>query len=1306
MPSERVQRQIDRLLDEAEQAITTGDWETVRLRAEAVLRLDRENADAVAYLDAATQAPSSAAATPSAPPAPLPASFGSGRYAVLSLLGEGGRKVVYRARDAVLKREVAFALIKTEGLDDAGRLRVRREAELLAQLGTHANVVTIFELGEDDGRPYLVSEFLPGGDLARLIADAPDHRLPLARVLELATAIAKGLAYAHAHGVVHRDLKPGNIWLSDDGTPKLGDFGLAVAGGDARLTQLGMLVGTAAYLPPEQALGQEPTPRADLYALGCVLYELVTGRPPFLSDDPTAVITQHLTTPPVAPSWLSDSCPRDLETLILQLLAKRPEQRPASAAVVLEALGRIDPGQRPATHSQAGSNPLERLARGVFVGREPELGRLRQAFDAAVAGQGSVVLLVGEPGIGKTRAAQELETYARLRGAQVLWGASHEASGAPAYWPWIQVGRQWASSSDPGRLVAELGSAITDLARLFPDLARLPGVPAASPIVDAESAQFALFDAFVQFLRVASAETPLVVALDDLHWADKPALQLLQHLARELGRLRLLLVGTYRDTELARTHPLAETLAALNRGDGFTRIVLRGLAKDEVASYVRSAAGVEPSAALTEKLYEETEGNPFFLSEVVNLLTQEGTLTAERVSDIRVPDGVREALGRRLDRISAETTALLQVAAIIGREFSYDTLTLLDDKREPDEEQLLRQIEEAVAARVIEELPRAGRYRFTHALMQETLLSELSTTRKVRLHGQVGEALERRWGARAEERASRLAQHFSEAATLSARHAGKAVRYGKLAAQQAEAATAWAEAARQYERCLALVSEADDRLGEDEAALYTAAGRCCRNAGDYRPAWRNLMRAITVCRGRGDGAGMARATLEAVSIEASPQRLIRLSEDAIAALGGGDPYLEARVLVERANTEALISDDGDAEALARAAALARTHGYADIAAAVLGAEGFQLVQHAMDFAEASSRLRESARALFEIGWPARAAFILRAFVATVYTSGDLDAATSLATDALAQVRRVHMPRYEYDLLLDLANTSLARGDIAGFDARLAEAAEDYYGYLDLRRAERAALAGNREQALALLPESARAGGVPQLAANLHAGRAWVRLHLGDEAGARAELERCLELLQQLLRRPFSILRSIVLAELDEALPILGDDATVHNLYAEVAAWTPVRYHHMSGRGADRMAGALALRLGLIDEAEAHYRTGLSWSERERLPVEQGRCLQGLAEIVHRRGDDASAAELLDRAAALFEQHEAPFYLQQAQAAKAAIGQDAGKAGEVAANDARDDAPRPNLKEHAALPILGELATEQQSAAQRGAYSDA
>lgn len=247
--------------------------------------------------------------------------------------------------------------------------------------------------------------------------------------------------------MVHRDLKPGNVWLTSDGVAKIGDFGLAVALDRSRLTTHGLMVGTVAYMPPEQALGGEVTPQADLHSLGAMLYELVTGKPPFAGDSPTAIISQHINTPPVAPSWHSEHCPPDLEALILKLFAKVPADRPARATEVLAALEAVDPNAKSASHSDSSANPLDRLARGVFVGRERELERLRAAFDETFAGRGSVVMLVGEPGIGKTRTVQELSTYARMRGAKVLWGRAHDASGAPTY-RWLQVGRAWGQGHD------------------------------------------------------------------------------------------------------------------------------------------------------------------------------------------------------------------------------------------------------------------------------------------------------------------------------------------------------------------------------------------------------------------------------------------------------------------------------------------------------------------------------------------------------------------------------------------------------------------------------------------------------------------------------------------------------------------------------------------------------------------------------------------------------------------------------------------------------------------------------------------
>jgi class 3 adenylate cyclase len=787
----------------------------------------------------------SAAQTPSPKPAAaLPASFAGGRYAVKGFLGEGGRKKVYLAHDTKLDRDVAVAIIKTEGLDEAGLSRVQREAQAMGRLGDHPNIVTIHDVGDDAGQPYIVSQYMSGGAV-----DGLGLPLPAERTLEIAKGVCRGLDHAHTHNVIHRDLKPGNVWLAGDGTAKIGDFGLAVALEQSRLTMQGMLVGTVAYMPPEQALGNEITPRADLYSLGCMLYEMVTGRPPFVSDNATAVISQHINTRPVAPSWHTESCPQALEEIVLRLLEKKPEDRFASASDVLAALEVVDPGQKAASHSE--SNVLDRLALGVFVGREQELGRLRKAFDSAVAGHGGLVMLVGEPGIGKTRTTQELETYARMRGAQVLWGRTHEAAGAPPYWPWLQAGEQFALAHVDD-LAEVVGSkmppgAANELTRIFPWLRGQPNIGEPEPQSDPEVAQFRLFDAYASYIRAIATNAPLVIALDDLHWADKPTLMMLQHIARELSRMPVLIIGNYRDTDINRQSALSETLATLNREVGFERILLRGLTRDEVGAYIRARANVEPRPEVLDKIFEETEGNAFFLSEVVNLMAQEGTLTKDSVSDIAIPDGVREALGRRLNRLREETNELLQVAAIIGRDFTYDTLTLLGDR---DEDELLKLIEEALEARVIEETETAGRYRFTHAQMQETLLAELSTTRRVRLHGQVGEALEKRYGARAEERAGRLAMHFSEAATLSPRFSEKAARYSAIAGRQALSQSAYPEAARHFRAALA--AREGQQIDDEMADVLMYLGNAAINNADVREAWRSLNQAYRHYRETGN----------------------------------------------------------------------------------------------------------------------------------------------------------------------------------------------------------------------------------------------------------------------------------------------------------------------------------------------------------------------------------------------------------------------------------------------------------------------
>ncbi len=352
MPSERVQRQIDRLLEEAEEAVVARKWELVRECAQDVLALDPENTDALSFLTAAerrlgassseppVQQPPTAAPPPSET-AQLshPTSFVNGRYQVKRFLGEGGKKKVYLAHDTLLDRNVAFALIKMEGLDDTAKARITREAQAMGRLGDHPHIVTVYDIGQEGGQPYIVSQFMAGGDVEGLIEKAEGHKLPIERTLEIARQVCSGLEHAHSKGIIHRDLKPGNVWLTADGVAKIGDFGLAVAMDRSRLTQAGMMIGTVSYMPPEQALGGQADFPSDLYSLGAMLYETIAGRPPFVGDDTISIISQHINTPAVAPSWHNPNCPKSLESLVLRLLSKPQAERPATATEVLSMLG-------------------------------------------------------------------------------------------------------------------------------------------------------------------------------------------------------------------------------------------------------------------------------------------------------------------------------------------------------------------------------------------------------------------------------------------------------------------------------------------------------------------------------------------------------------------------------------------------------------------------------------------------------------------------------------------------------------------------------------------------------------------------------------------------------------------------------------------------------------------------------------------------------------------------------------------------------------------------------------------------------
>jgi DNA-binding SARP family transcriptional activator len=523
-------------------------------------------------------------------------------------------------------------------------------------------------------------------------------------------------------------------------------------------------------------------------------------------------------------------CGRQAEALQVfqdtrRVLVEELGLEPSRAIVELEqAILRQDPALEVAVPKAAARAAASAAAHSqredvLFVGRHRELATLLAALDDARAGRGRLVAIGGEPGIGKSRLAEELASRARAEGAEIRWGRSWEEGGAPPYWPWVQVLRACVAERNPDQLADELGPGASEIAELVPHVRRLlPGLPLPDVAPDPQQARFRLFDAVSGFLATASRSRGVVIVLDDLHWADEGSLLLLEFVARELPDTRLLLVGTYRDMGLVRGHPLVHAFGELSRERTFERLVLHGLAQDDVARFVEAACDFEPDAALVRALHAQTEGNPFFVGEVVRLLRDEGSLTPEssgspQLWSGRIPDGVREVVGRRLERLSRQCSLTLTIAAAIGREFALDQLALLVD--DIDEDGLLEALDEALAAHLVEELSgTAGRFAFTHALIQATLANELSRARRARLHARIAEALETLYGAHADDHAAELAHHFDEAQPVLG--SDRLVRYCALAGESALAAHAPEQALAHFERALAARGDAavDDQAAE------------------------------------------------------------------------------------------------------------------------------------------------------------------------------------------------------------------------------------------------------------------------------------------------------------------------------------------------------------------------------------------------------------------------------------------------------------------------------------------------------------
>jgi len=477
----------------------------------------------------------------------------------------------------------------------------------------------------------------------------------------------------------------------------------------------------------------------------------------------------------------------------------------------------------------------------AFVGRQHELEVLQAAFEQACAGHGRIVMLAGEPGIGKTRTAQELAGRAAQREAAVLWGRCHEESGAPPYWPWVQIIRAALRDADRD-LLAGLGAAASDIADIVPEIRDLlPGLEPSAPLGDPSEARFRMFESIRQLLASLCRRRTLLIVLDDVHWADAPSLRLLEFLTPELGDSRILLVGTYRATELSRQHPLSNALGGLARVPHFTRLNLVGLSAEEVQALI-AGAGAPAPAGLAKTLHDQTEGNPLFLREIVRFLEQRGALGAGPDSErgalpptIRIPEGVTEVIGRRLNFLSAGCNEVLALASVIGRDFAWEVL--LRAATPLSEDMLLEALDEAAMAHIIEEAA-AGRYQFTHNLIRMTLYDELRIARRRQFHRAVGNAIETMYRADLDPVLPELARHFQAAGNDA--DSDRAIDYATRAGRRADALLAFEDAVQFFQTALDAIDQGTEPDEVARCRLLFFLGEAQRKSNDFPAALSTL----------------------------------------------------------------------------------------------------------------------------------------------------------------------------------------------------------------------------------------------------------------------------------------------------------------------------------------------------------------------------------------------------------------------------------------------------------------------------------
>ncbi len=726
------------------------------------------------------------------------------KYQIQAHLGTGGMGEVYRVLDLEQDREYALKILNEMMDGQAVRRRFHREFQMLSRL-QHPRLVRTYTWGFAEERPYFTMDYLPGKTLEKIIADqALLARFRASHFFALVQQLAEGMAYIHAQGAVHRDLKPSNIIVleTEEGieTTFL-DMGLAKLRHlhSGSITQTGAAIGTAEYMSPEQGKGLWVDHRSDLYSLGVILYEMLTGAPPFSGQNPVSVILKHIRESPPPMSEVNIAVPEQIKQIVLKLLAKEAVDRYQSAEEVLRALNDVAPLEVVLPGDEL-SDEHRKVMWSQFVGRESEMKTLRAMLQDVQAGKQRVVLISGEAGVGKSRLVEELLGDALIHDFLCLKGAGREAGG-------------------------KIYGALTDAFQRVKT----------TDLVGRETDKFSVMERWLQLLKSLRQKQPIVLCLEDIQWLDELTLEFLQYVLRDPEPCPFLLCLTCRWSNL---EPLSEEIEKFIYSNEFaeaTHIQLENLPREEVGYLAASMLGERsiPRDAL-QTLFRETGGLPLFVVEAVRTLVNADVVRQNVSGDWQwgefpetlLSDDISEVLYRRVAALPAVQRQVMEYACVFLNDFSFELLAAV---WRGDEFKLLDVLDELIAEGLLITYGDEERYRFSQGLYRRAIYNRMQNVRQRLLHREIGSALEKMEDA--EELTEELADHFAVG-----KQKDKAIKYTRLSGKKALVVQAYRQARMRFEAVRNWVSDNVFESPADAIDFLCDYADALRNCGQHNRA--------------------------------------------------------------------------------------------------------------------------------------------------------------------------------------------------------------------------------------------------------------------------------------------------------------------------------------------------------------------------------------------------------------------------------------------------------------------------------------